>query len=254
MNVLELRNKIAEYKREKQSFLNDTYLWVNMAIQAIKDLPGEELIFDVPSAKNSEKQKSVRRADREKLVNRIVKKDIYNSAYVMMISSIEDYFNKIMKLLLYYDNNRLKFHMNGINMPTDISIIDFLNNTKEDMTDKIINHKVENLFYASPKKQLEYLDNALGINIAESSWYTWIEYKARRDVIIHNNNIINDIYMQKVNGYSKFINGDEVTFNIQEFSDIVSTLKSIIGEIDRLIRKEYHIPSSKEAKELVEQI
>lgn len=47
-------------------------------------------------------------------MNRIVNKDIYNRAYVMMTSSLEDYFNKIMKLLSIYDNNRVKYHMNGI--------------------------------------------------------------------------------------------------------------------------------------------
>ena len=212
MNILELRTKLSNYKMEKQAFLNDTYLWVNMAIKAIDDLPGDELVFEVPSAKNSERQRSIRRIDREKLVNRIVNKDIYNSAYVMMISSLEDYFNKIMKVLLIYDNNRIKYHMNGINMQSEINIIDFLNNSKEEMIEKIIDQKVDNLFYASPKKQLEYLDGALGITICEDSWYKWIEYKARRDVIIHNNGIINDVYLSKVNGYGKFINGEEVFF------------------------------------------
>lgn len=253
MNILELRTKLSNYKMEKQSFLNDTYLWVNMAIQAIDDLPGDNLVFEVPSAKNSEKPKSIKRNDREKLVNRIVNKDIYNSAYVMMISSLEDYFNKIMKLLLMYDNNRIKYHMNGINMQSEVNIIDFLNNSKEEMIEKIIDQKIDNLFYASPKKQLEYLDEALGIVVCEDSWYKWIEYKARRDVIIHNNSIINDVYISKVNDYGKFINGKEVVFDKQEFSDIVSSLKAIIGEIDRLIRIEYHVPSSKEAKELMEQ-
>ena len=200
-----------------------------MAIKAIDDLPGDELVFEVPSAKNSERQRSIRRIDREKLVNRIVNKDIYNSAYVMMISSLEDYFNKIMKALLIYDNNRIKYHMNGINMQSEINIIDFLNNSKEEMIEKIIDQKVDNLFYASPKKQLEYLDGALGITICEDSWYKWIEYKARRDVIIHNNGIINDVYLSKVNGYGKFINGEEVFFDKKEFSDIVSTLKAIIA-------------------------
>ena len=37
MNILELRTKLSNYKMEKQSFLNDTYLWVNMAIKAIND-------------------------------------------------------------------------------------------------------------------------------------------------------------------------------------------------------------------------
>ena len=117
--------------------------------------------------------------------------------------------------------------MNGINMQSEINIIDFLNNSKEEMIEKIIDQKVDNLFYASPKKQLEYLDGALGITICEDSWYKWIEYKARRDVIIHNNGIINDVYLSKVNGYGKFINGDEVFFDKKELSIIFLPIRKL---------------------------
>ena len=248
MNILELRTEISTNRSEKQSFLNDTYLWVNMSIKAIENLPKDRLFFEVPATKKKAKRKAIIRENRDEVVNRIINKDIYNSAYVMMISSVEDYFNKMMKLLLKYDNNRIKVTLQGISMQTNISIIDFLNTEKEEMIEKIINQRIDNIFYASPKKQLEYLDNALGINLKEESWYTWIEYKARRDVIVHNNGIINEIYMEKVNGYGKFLKDDEIIFTTDEFSEIVSKLKSIIGEIDRLVRIEYHIPTSKEIK------
>lgn len=253
MNILKLRTELSNYKTKKQAFLNDTYLWVNMAIEAIENLPQENLVFEVPSTKNSVKRKAIRRNNREEVINRIINKDIYNSAYVMMISAVEDYFNKIMKLLLTYDNNRIKFTMQGLNMQSNINIMDFLNNNKEEMIQQIINQRIDNIFYASPKKQLEYLDGALGINLSEKSWYTWIEYKARRDIIVHNNGVVNDIYMEKVSGYGKFVLGEQISFSKEEFSNIISKLKSIIGEVDKIIRDEYHIPTSREIKESTEQ-
>lgn len=59
MDILELRIKLSNYKMEKQSFFNDMYLWVNMTIKAIDDLPVDELVFEVPSAKNGEKTKNL---------------------------------------------------------------------------------------------------------------------------------------------------------------------------------------------------
>ena len=171
MDVLELRGKISKYRTEKQSFLNDTYLWVNMAIDAIEGLPRKELMFEVPSAKKSVRRKIVRREHTQRVIDRIIQKDIYNSAYVMIISSVEDYFNKIMRILLKYDNNRIKFVTQGVNMQSNISIVEFLDNEKEKMIDLIINQRINNIFYASPKKQLEYLANALGINLDETIWY-----------------------------------------------------------------------------------
>lgn len=138
-------------------------------------------------------------------------------------------------------------------MQSNINIMDFLNNNKEEMIQQIINQRIDNIFYASPKKQLEYLDGALGINLSEKSWYTWIEYKARRDIIVHNNGVVNDIYMEKVSGYGKFVLGEQISFSKEEFSNIISKLKSIIGEVDKIIRDEYHIPTSREIKESTEQ-
>ncbi len=248
MDVLAFREKISEYRKEKHSFLNDTYLWVNMAIDAIQGLPRSDFKFEVPSTKAGIKQRAVRRGNAEEVINRIITKDIYNSAYVMIISSVEDYFNKIMKLILTYDNNRIKFVIPGASMQSNISIIEFLDTDKEKMIEKIVEQRINTLFYASPKKQLEYFSNALGINISEQTWYLWIEYKARRDVIVHNASVINEVYMEKVNGYGKFLLKDEIIFNKDEFSTIIANLKSIVGEIDVIVRKEYHVPTSKQVR------
>lgn len=66
------------------------------------------------------------------MINRIVNKDIYYSPYVMLISSVEDYFNKIIRLLLLYDNRRIKNTLNN-KFEKTIGIVEFIDNSKEEI-------------------------------------------------------------------------------------------------------------------------
>lgn len=245
MNVLELREKLSNFKNEKQTFINDTKMWVEIARASIYKISENDEGYSIHEING--KTRIINKEDMSILINRINNIDIYNSAYVILISNVEDYFNKIMRLLLSYDNNRIKVTIPNLSMESNIEITDFISNSKEEMINKIIEQRISSIFYASPKKQFEYFDKALGILIDEDNWYKWIEYKARRDVIIHNNSIINEIYFSKVNKYTKFKIGEMVTFDEEEFKKIITFFNNIIDVIDTLIRKEYHIPSQDEA-------
>lgn len=251
MGIIEFRKKLSTYRSEKQSFLNDTYHWVTIAINAINSMEVNTDILDFEVPGTNGKLKRVQRKDVNKMITRITSRDIYYSAYVMMISSIEDYFSKIIRLILEYDNNRLKYIVPSISMETNISVVDFIDKTKEQMIDGIIADRIAKLFYASPLKQLEYLKKALGLSISDEKWNYWIKYKALRDVIVHNNGIINEIYMNKVLNDSQYKNNDEVIINEVMFKQLIIDLKSLIGEIDRLVRNEFHVVTSKELTEML---
>ena len=99
--------------------------------------------------------------------------------------------------------------------------------------------RVNALFYASPQKQLEYFDKALGIKVEDDIWGKWIEIKARRDLWVHNAGIANKIYLDKAKDYSLVLLGKEALIDQKYFSDSVATMKSLVGRIDRDIRNAY---------------
>ena len=248
MNIIELKEQLSSLRIEKQSFLNDTHLWVNVARNAIRDLPGEKLVFQVPKAGKPLKNTMISRKNREIVVDRIVKKDIFNSAFVTIITSIEDYLNKIMKLILQFDSRRLKFTIPEVKMITNISVIEFIDNSRDDMIDKIIKQRLESLFYASPQKQLEYLDKSLGIKLEEELWGKWIESKARRDLVVHNGGVVNDIYLKKAGKFALLNLGNQAIIDEDYFRNTIADLKRMVGTIDRLVKEEYNIPKNKEMR------
>ena len=48
-------------------------------------------------------------------------------------------------------------------MVDTVSIIDLVDKDREAIIDQVINQRLASLFYASPQKQLEYLDKAIGV-------------------------------------------------------------------------------------------
>lgn len=239
MNVTELRDKTSKLKISKQKFINETFLWVNLARESVKALSDENLEFYVPKAKSPNELKSITRNKPSEVKQRIISKDIYNSAFVSLVASVEDYLYKISEWILLYDNNRIKYTIKNANGENSISVIDLIDNEKEDLISKIISQKLAGLFYASPKKQIEYYEKALDIVIDSTIWKQWIEIKARRDLLVHNNGFINDIYLTKTENHDLSLRGTEIIISDDYFTDAVGFLKRMTGQIDKRIRNCY---------------
>ena len=127
----------------------------------------------------------------------------------------------------------------GVNFNKEISVVDLITKDRSDLISQIIQERVNTLFYASPQKQLEYFDKALGIKVEDDIWGKWIEIKARRDLWVHNAGIANQIYLDKAKDYSLVLLGKEALIDQKYFSDSVATMKTLVGRIDRDIRNAY---------------
>lgn len=241
MEIQELRDKVSTLKIEKQSFLNDTFFWVQLAREAVGQLPDTKFEFEVPKAGSTGKMRTVARKDGQKIKRRIMHKDIYNSAFVSAVAAVEDYLTKIMTWILLCDNKRIKCTVAGVNFSKEVTVVDLIDKDRETIIENIINQRVEGLFYAGPQKQLEYFDKALGIKVDDDIWGKWIEIKARRDLWIHNAGIVNQIYIEKTREYKLCEFGSEAIIDEQYFSQCVATLKTMIGRIDRDIRNTYKV-------------
>ena len=78
-----------------------------------------------------------------------------------------------------------------------------------------------------------------GIKVEDEIWEKWVEIKARRDLWVHNAGIANQIYLDKTKDYNLVPIGSEALIDQKYFSDSVATMKTLVGRIDRDIRKAY---------------
>lgn len=240
MEVKNFLSKASKLKIEKQSFLNDTFFWVSLAREAVEKLSDTNFEFEAPKARKPGEMRIIERKNGEKIKRRIMQKDIYNSAFVSVVAAIEDYLSKIMTWILLYDNKRIKCTISGVSFLKEIPVIDLIDNDRESLIRKLIDQRVEGLFYASPQKQFEYFDKALDLKVDEDIWGKWIEIKARRDLWIHNAGIVNQIYINKTGDYGLCTFGSEAIITEEYFGNCIAILKTMIGRIDHDVKNLYN--------------
>ncbi len=239
MDYLELREKVAKLKTKKQSFLNDTYHWVQLARDAVSQLPDSKFTFEVPRSNEPTVMRTITRNNGPEVKRRIIHKDIFNSAFISAIAAMEDYLSKVMMWILQADNVRIKCTVSGVNFTKDVPIVDVIDQERDDIIARIIQQRIDGLFYAGPQKQWEYFDKALGIQIDPALWSKWTEMKARRDLWVHNGGIVNRVYLDKTGENACYSLGKEAIIDELYFRDCIATLKTVIGRINRDVRNTY---------------
>ena len=135
MNRQKFLSEVINYKKIILENLDYTYLWVKISIDSILKIPGTGISYQVPSSNKEEKVRTIKSPKKGTIIFRITNRDIYYSAYVTLISLVEDFFNKIMKLLLKYDNKRIKCRIADVNLFSQISIVDFIDNDRDQLID-----------------------------------------------------------------------------------------------------------------------
>lgn len=244
MTLEEFKEHIGKIRQQKQKFLNDIYIWSTLVFQALDDsLSNDEFLntkkFRVPSRIPS---KEIRRTPEQvdKIIRNAKDKDLYHALFTFIIAQVESFMNDIISLCLQFDNRRLKATIPSINHTKKIDVSEIIDcNCKDDIISLLIEKELTAIFYASPHKQKEYFEQVLGVKLEEKLWNSWIENKATRDLILHNQCEINEIYISKTGTFARGKIGELITVNQDYFNKSLANLKSIIGKISSTIQKDF---------------
>lgn len=236
MNELDLRKFLSSEKNFKNRNINNIFFIQDAANKAIKSKP-DEISFKAPNLDKTKTIKVQNNARKDLIIQ-----EIFYSNFIFLISEVEDYLSKAVRCLLLFDEKRLLSAFAG--SKKEISIIEFIKLTRSEIIDQLINYKISNLFYASPKEQMNFYEKCLGIKVDKDIWNKYIEYKAIRDVLVHNNGVINKIFLCKCNNSSGYKINEKVIFNDAMFSDATAFLKYFVSCIYKAIVLEYDLPSN----------
>lgn len=232
---------ISELRVSNQRSLNNTYIWCSIAIGSLEasiDKPTfiNATRFAVPSRA---KTKTISRDSNKikEVIRRAINQDLYYSVFVFLVAQVEAYLNDIISLTLKFDNRRLKTRVQGIEHTKNIDIEDVLDcDSKDDLINSIIKKELVSLFYASPAQQFEYMRRVLGVELADEIKNNWIEFKATRDLIVHNSGIINDVYLRKCGSFGRGTLGKQISIDKKYFEHAIAMMKSLIGKSASLLQ------------------
>jgi len=239
----EFKSRLSDYRLQKQKLINNTYIWATLAIKSLNVISeSEELTkktseFQVPS---SIKGKTVKRKseDIKAIIQSAADKEIYFTIFTYIVAQFEGFLVDTITLVLTYDQRKLRINIQGSDNNKKVEISELLEcSTYESIIALVIERQLASLFYAGPKKQVEYLEKVLNITADETMWNKWFEFKATRDIIVHNSGIINKIYIEKVGESARGKVGEPIQVDKLYFEDTLATIKSLVGKIETQAKK-----------------
>ncbi len=234
--------KIGELRSSKQKLINDTFLWVTLSIISMEAISeSKEFLkkkrFEVPSAVKG-KTVSRKPEDLQHILKTATDESLYQSIFIYVIAQFEGFLVDIISLCLKYDQRKLRLNVSGGQSNKKVDISDILDcQNQESIIELIIEKQLGDLIYAGPKKQKEYLENVLNIEIEENLWNKWVEYKATRDLLVHNSGKINNIYLEKVGDSARGQLNENIEMTKKYFEDSLADIKSLIGRMEARIRR-----------------
>lgn len=219
--------KVNLFKNQCQKELVNACTWFNIAKNVLIEKYEDKDFLENYNFKGTRgiqnKKTSSSQYERKRLVlENAIKKDFCYSIYTFIIAIFEDFLWKISLEILgeTFESENWGAYI-------------------RESDDKSMEKELEKTFYLSPIKQKKYFIYRLKIKVEDDFWDNWIEYKATRDVIVHNRGVVNSIYIKKAGAKARYKENETIYITDEELEDVIKTLKKFANEICVFIKK-YH--------------
>lgn len=208
MNKYEFRKDIQELSQSTQKSLTDSFIWVEIAHDAICRIDPKNVSF-----KSGEKVRV--RKDYSLSLELAKKIELYYSSYIYLYSKLEDFFIKFFEVINKHVPNTLE--------------------------QNVINKFLEkDLDY-----QLHILNDIIGLDVPDIRMIKFNFMRNLRNIIIHNNGYVDEKFNEKTNYEFDYDIGERIYLD-QNFEFIIKEMKGIIGALTNCVKEKYDLPNSDE--------
>ena len=236
---------VAIYRRHIQLFryVNDVWIFTRLTRPQLKTRAKElrespsKAKRRYPVPKRGRKIESRRRDnDIGQLYSAQYDRGIFETNIVSIISRVEAFIQDCVSIAVRDQPKKLALLSEKGGIPLDL----FLEHEKrEDILESVVLHRCQDLMFGKPKEYLAKAFKILSIEVEDKIINSYIELKASRDVIIHNNGRINQIYVEKAGELARGGFGDELGIDEKYFAEVIMVAKELSGAIQREIEKTY---------------
>lgn len=171
------------------------------------------------------------------LFERFAQRDLHANILVACISRFESMLNDVLRSFLAGYPEKLTVGLKGGDSGKQLPISVVVEaETIAEARKLVADSRLQGVFYAEPKDYLAYFENITGVKIPEKTFMSFVEIKATRDLIIHNNGTVNDLYTRKAGKAARAEVGEIIPLDEQYFASAISTMKAISSEIEKQVR------------------
>jgi len=237
------------YRRHLQLVrdLNDMHIFINQSLPILEDAKRKyassndenDKKYYVPSVK---KTRIAQRNDSElkKIYEKYLKREIFESFLTTCVSRYEDFLFFSLKTIIKRYPHKLLTNVDGVRIPKEIQFDTLLMvRDLEALIELVITHGLISVSYAGPNNYIKYFSKVSGVEFPEETVGDYCELKATRDIVIHNNSIVNEVYIKKVDSLARSSLNKKIPIDQGYFEKSVALLKRMSGIVRREVDKIY---------------
>lgn len=161
---------------------------------------------------------------------------IFETNIVSMVSRVEAFIQDCIGIAASAYPAKLSVLADKSGIPLDL----FLEHEdRDDVIRRFVAVKCEGLMFGKPSEYLDKAAKVLAIELDPDTVRAFIEIKASRDIIIHNNGLINKLYVEKASDNRRGAVGEELVIDHAYFRHVIITLKALSGGIQSKTEEVY---------------
>lgn len=224
---------------------NDFFIEVHLTVTGLSELQQKiskmesSQTYPVPNMRGGRKNVRRKTVDVLNYLDKRISYSEYAQSLVFIIAIAEDYLSDIILAVLMAYPKKVLISAKGNEGDRTVSLREIIE--KADV-DRLIfeqaQSRLNEIMYASPAQYSSYFENVTGFTLGEPL-PEYIEMKATRDLLIHNDGYINEIYIAKAGKLARGKLHEQITVDVDYFDRSVRLLKNISSNIYRGLLDKY---------------
>jgi hypothetical protein len=183
---------------------------------------------------------SSRRSRIVRLLDNAIDRDLYKHSLISAVAFTEDYLTTLLRAILTWYPQKLNLNIQGMTSDKQLDLNIILKAESLDaLLATIIEKQLSSVFYASPDKYFQYIEQVLSINIEQEIKDTYIEVKATRDILIHNGGVVNALYLTKVGSRARASESKLIPIDASYVTKAIECMKRLTQEVYLKVIEKY---------------
>ncbi|WP_020404873.1 hypothetical protein [Gracilimonas tropica] len=222
-------------------FIQKTREILNNEIHQLKNgSDNVDRTYTVPSRKGKLFTKEAFRTDIElkQILITITERDLFENFIVTNVSKFENYLLKTLSEVILEFPEKLKINTPGLKAYKSVPI-DLVTGSKSvnEIFQKAVADRINHISYATPQKYFDFFEEVTGCPTNDQEFSDFLEIKATRDLLVHNDKVINKIYLEKAGKNKRGKINQKIPIDSEYFDFTIATMKRVSGIIRREMNK-----------------
>jgi hypothetical protein len=225
--------------------LNDFFIGVSLTRTALRELQSRiasaphDTQYDVPQMRAG--RRTVKRKSTHILnyIDERVSRSEYGESLVFGVAKTEDFIMDVILCALIAHPRKILVTAKGGESERSVPLRQLLD---ADAIDEVIfaeaSRRMNEVLYSSPTQYLYYFEKVMGFDLGTHG-SQYLEIKATRDILVHNDGYANDIYVSKAGNLARCEVGELVPIDQSYFEESIRCFKNIASTIYRGLLKTY---------------